>query len=182
VSVNGVAAPLLAVGSGQINFQGPGATAAGAAQIAISASGRDLASGTMQVVSSSPGIFLKDFLSVDRPGIVQRQDGQLTDATLRARRNEAIVLYGTGTGELTTPVADGAAAPLSPLAETIRKPRVFVGLEEAAVEFSGLTPGFAGLWQINARVPDTASIAGQMPVVAIAPGGYASNAVTLWFE
>jgi len=182
VKVNGVAAPLLAVGPGQINFQVPGATASGAAQIEIAAPGRDLTSGAMQVVSSSPGIFLRDFVSVDRPGAVLRQDGQFTDATVRARRNEVIILYGTGAGELMAPVADGAAAPFAPLAETIQKPRVFVGPEEAYVEYSGLAPGFVGLWQINARVPDAASIAGQAPVVVIAPDGYASNAVTLWFE
>jgi uncharacterized protein (TIGR03437 family) len=59
---------------------------------------------------------------------------------------------------------------------------VFVGPEEAAVEFSGLAPGYVGLWQINARVPDVASITGQMPVVIVTSEGYASNAVTIWVE
>jgi hypothetical protein len=38
------------------------------------------------------------------------------------------------------------------------------------------------LWQINARVPDVASITGLVPVVIVAPEGYASNAVTIWVE
>jgi uncharacterized protein (TIGR03437 family) len=38
------------------------------------------------------------------------------------------------------------------------------------------------LWQINARVPDVATITGQVPVVVVAPGGYASNSVTIWVE
>jgi uncharacterized protein (TIGR03437 family) len=182
VKVNGVAAPLVSVGPGQINFQAPSATAAGTAQVSIAAGGQEISSGTVEVTGASPGIYLRDFTSLDRPGAIMRQDGRLTDSTTRARRNEVIVIYGTGASALSAPVADGAGAPFSPLAETIRKPRVFVGAEEAQVVFSGLTPGLAGLWQINAHVPDAASIAGQMPVVVLAAGGFASNAVTMWFE
>jgi uncharacterized protein (TIGR03437 family) len=182
VSVNGVAAPLLGVWPTQINFQVPGGTAAGTAQIAISAQGQNPATGTMQVVSSSPGIFLSDFLSLDRPGAVLTASYQIITSTVRAGRNELIQIFGTGAGPLTVPVADGAAAPLSPLAETTLPPRVFIGSEEAGVEFSGLAPGFAGLWQIDALVPDMPSITGEVPLVVVAPGGYASNAVTIWVE
>jgi uncharacterized protein (TIGR03437 family) len=157
-------------------------TAAGSAQIAISVPGQDVATGTLQVVGSSPGIFLTDFLSLDRPGAVLNESNQLTNSTVRAGRNEVIQIYATGAGPLTQTVADGAPAPLLPLAETSAAPRVFIGSEEADVEFSGLTPGLVGLWQINARVPDVATITGQIPVVIVAPGGNASNAVTIWVE
>jgi uncharacterized protein (TIGR03437 family) len=159
VKVGGVAAPLLAVGPGQINFQVPGATALGAAEIMVLEAGREIASGAMEVAAASPGVFLSQRFGED-----------------------AIVIYATGAGALTTPVADGAAAPSSPLAETVNKPRVFVGTEEATVLFSGMTPGLAGLWQINARVPNAASMAGQTPVVVVAPDGRASNAVTTSFD
>ena len=182
VAVNGVAAPLLGVWPGQINLQVPMETAAGSAQIAISVPGQDVATGTLQVVGSSPGIFLTDFLSLDRPGAVLNESNQLTNSTVRAGRNEVIQIYATGAGPLTQTVADGAPAPLLPLAETSAAPRVFIGSEEADVEFSGLTPGLVGLWQINARVPDVATITGQIPVVIVAPGGNASNAVTIWVE
>jgi uncharacterized protein (TIGR03437 family) len=46
----------------------------------------------------------------------------------------------------------------------------------------GLAPGYVGLRQINARVPDVATITGHVPVVVAAPGGYASNPVTIWVE
>lgn len=182
VQVNGVAAPLLAVSQGQINFQVPAETASGTALIAITVGGQDAATGTAQVVDSSPGIFLADFFSTDRPGAVLTQDNQLTSPTVRAARNEAIQIFATGAGPLSASVADGYGAPLSPLAQTILNPRVFIGQEEATVEFSGLAPGYAGLWQINVRVPDVDSITGQVPVVVVAPNGYASNAVTIWVE
>lgn len=59
--------------------------------------------------------------------------------------------------------------------------RVLIGTEEATVLDSAFVPGFAGLWQIDVRVPDGASIGGQMPVVVV-DGSNASNAVTAWFE
>jgi uncharacterized protein (TIGR03437 family) len=181
VEVNGVAAPLLGVWPTQINFQVPGGTAAGSAQITISVQGQDVATGTVQVVSSSPGIFLTDFLSLDRPGTVLTERNELTGPTVRARRNEVIQIFATGAGPLTQSVADGAAAPGLP-PQTMLAPRVFIGPEEAAVEFSGLAPGYVGLWQINARVPDVASITGQVPVVVVVSEGYASNAVTIWVK
>jgi uncharacterized protein (TIGR03437 family) len=182
VKVNGVPAPLLGVWPGQINFQIPGGTAAGTAQIAISVSDQQVATGTVPVVSSSPGIFLADFFDVNRPGAVLTSGNQLTSTTVRAARNDVIQIFATGAGPLTQTVADGTPAPLSPLAKTIQTPRVFVGDEEATVEFSGLAPGYVGLWQINARVPDVPIITGQVPLVVVAPGGYASNAVTIWVE
>jgi uncharacterized protein (TIGR03437 family) len=182
VEVNGVAAPLLGVWPTQINFQVPGGTAVGSAPIAVSVQGQDVATGTVQVVSSSPGIFLTDFLSLDRPGAVLTERNQLTGPTVRAGRNEVIQIFATGAGPLTQSVADGVAAPGYPLAQTMLPPRVFIGSQEAGVEFSGLGTGYVGLWQINARVPDVASITGQVPVVIVTPEGYASNAVTIWVE
>ena len=43
---------------------------------------------------------------------------------------------------------------LNPLANTIDPYRVVVGRENAAILFSGLAPGFVGLYQINLRLPD----------------------------
>jgi uncharacterized protein (TIGR03437 family) len=183
VQVNGVAAPLLAVSPSQINSQVPSATAAGSAQIAISVASQNVATGTAQVVSSSPGIFLADFVNLNRPGAVLDANNQLNSSTELAKRSDLIQIYATGAGPLTQSVADRTAAPYSPLAETIVKPRVFIGGEEAAVEFSGLTPSCVGLWQINARIPDVDTITGGLvPVVVVANGGYASNAVTIWVE
>jgi hypothetical protein len=70
VQVNGVAAPLLAVSPSQIVFQVPSATAVGSAQIAVGVPGQDVAAGTVPVVGSSPGIFVTNLVSLNRPGAV----------------------------------------------------------------------------------------------------------------
>jgi uncharacterized protein (TIGR03437 family) len=182
VTVNGVASPLMGVWPGQINFQVPDGTAVGTAQVAISVPGQQVVTATVPVVASAPGIFVTDFFDTNRPGAVLTSGNQVTSTTVRAARNEVIQIFATGAGPLTQTVADGSPAPVSPLAETVANPRVFIGDEEAAVEFSGLAPGYVGLWQINARVPDVSTITGQVPLVVVAPGGYASNAVTVWVE
>jgi uncharacterized protein (TIGR03437 family) len=182
VQLNGVPAPLLAVSPSQINFQVPSVTGTGNAQIAINVPGQGIVAQSGQVVASSPGIFLMDFFSLDRPGAVLSEANQLTSSTVRANRNEVIQIFATGAGPLTQPIADGVPAPTLPLVQTILAPRVFIGNEEATVEFSGLAPGYVGLWQINALIPDVDTITGQVPVVIIGPEGYASNAVTIWVE
>ena len=55
VLVNDVAAPLIAVRAGQINFQVPAATAAGSASVRVQRNGSDLAVGTVSVASVGAG-------------------------------------------------------------------------------------------------------------------------------
>ena len=46
------------------------------------------------------------------------------------------------------------------------------------MQFSGLAPGFVGLYQVNARVPATSATGPSVPVV-ISIGGVQSNTVTM---
>ena len=57
-------------------------------------------------------------------------------------------------------------------------PAVVIGGEVATVLFSGLAPGFVGLYQVNALVPAGAGAGGAVPVT-ISMGGVASNTVTI---
>ena len=49
--------------------------------------------------------------------------------------------------------ASGEFAGVSPLAKTTGTPTVMIGGQPATVQFSGLTPGLPGLYQVNAYVP-----------------------------
>jgi uncharacterized protein (TIGR03437 family) len=61
-----------------------------------------------------------------------------------------------------------------------------MGGTSADVTFAGLVPGFVGLFQVNARVPDAAPIGQDVPVslTVTAPSGDAqtSNTVTIAIE
>ncbi len=65
-----------------------------------------------------------------------------------------------------------------PLARTDATPTVTIGGKAAQVSFSGLTPQYAGLYQINAEVPTGIATGDAVPVV-ISISGQTSPVVTM---
>jgi uncharacterized protein (TIGR03437 family) len=60
---------------------------------------------------------------------------------------------------------------------------VTIGGERADVLFSGLTPGFTGLYQVNARVPQNTPIGDTVPLVLrMGEAGPPGNTVTMAVE
>jgi uncharacterized protein (TIGR03437 family) len=94
-------------------------------------------------------------------------------ATVAAQPGDVIVLYGTGFGP-TTPAAEPGKVVRDalPTASTVR---VRIHNEQAVVSFSGLVS--AGLYQINATVPDLPD--GDYPVTAEVGGVRTSKFVKL---
>jgi uncharacterized protein (TIGR03437 family) len=74
-------------------------------------------------------------------------------------------IFATGLGVVDQNVPDAAGAPGNPLANTTTSPTVTVGGLPATVTFSGLSPGFVGLYQIDAIVPPGVTPGNQVPVV-----------------
>ena len=89
-----------------------------------------------------------------------------------------ISIYATGLGDVSNRPAAGAASPTSPLSYTVAAPEVTIGGVSAPVIFSGLAPGFVGLYQINVKVPDGVPTGAEVPTV-LKIGGVASNAATI---
>jgi uncharacterized protein (TIGR03437 family) len=83
---------------------------------------------------------------------------------------DILAIFCTGLGAVTPAVADGAGAPTSPLSTTVATPTVTVGGTVAKVTFSGLSPGFVGLYQIDAIVPSGLTPGNQVPVVITIAG------------
>lgn len=77
-------------------------------------------------------------------------------------------------GPVTHQPATGASSPSSPLAQTTEQPLVMIGGVPASVQFSGLTPGYVGLYQVNAQVLNTSATGNAVPVV-ISIGGAQSD-------
>jgi len=99
----------------------------------------------------------------------------VTDAS-PAKPGEYIVLYLAGMGPTTVPVASGVAAPSSPLAQTVDAPTITLNAESVSVLFSGLTPGLAGLYQIDLQVPADAAN-GDLTLVVNQPGFQGSSVI-----
>ena len=94
------------------------------------------------------------------------------------RKGEFIAIFATGLGPVTNMPATGAPASDNPLSVTTTLPQVTIGGIPATVTFSGLAPGFVGLYQINVEIPAGAP-SGDAIEVVVTIGGAQSNAVTI---
>jgi uncharacterized protein (TIGR03437 family) len=75
-------------------------------------------------------------------------------------------------------VASGAAAPsVPPLAQTTNLPTVSIAGLFANVTYSGLAPGFVGLYQVNVQAPAGLPTGNQ--ALQITAMGVASNIATI---
>ncbi len=177
--VDGTAAPLLFVSSGQINFQVPSGVSLGTpVPVQLVVDGAAAQAGTLTADAADPGI-IHNPQSPEREAIaLHGADNSLVSSASPAARGEVIVLYGVGPGATDPPVADGAAAGSNPVSVVTGVTKAFIGGVEAEVLFSGLAPGFVGLWQINARVPQDDGLAGAVPL-SVTLDDIASNETTL---
>ncbi len=178
VLVNNVAAPLYAVGPNAVSFLVPRGTETGRRAVRVVRGAETLAEGTVDVVPVSPGVF---FVVGDQlaQGGVLNQASQYAVQNAPAQRGQVIQIFATGQGALDAEVADGAVPPAGTLARARGVTKVYISVDEANVQFSGLSPQFPGLWQINAIVPDKAYISGQVPLV-VTIDGVPSNQVSFW--
>jgi adhesin/invasin len=83
----------------------------------------------------------------------ERQNLSVITASNPANIGETIVLYASGLGAVNPAVNDGAPAPSTvPLATTVDADLVYLGGQQGKVIFNGLTPGLAGLYQLNTTI------------------------------
>lgn len=103
-------------------------------------------------------------------GIVTHADGTLVDASKPAGPGEELVMYVVGLGSVSSPVKTGEASPSPPVAisgmpvltfnfqpNAQPTPATVAPFSPVAPIFTGLTPGFVGLYQINFVVPRPSS-------------------------
>ncbi len=106
------------------------------------------------------------------------QNNQLLGSTNPTKAGDIIVIYCTGLGPVTGGVSAGSPAPSSPLAPTTNTVSVTISGQPASVSFSGLTPSYVGLYQINVLVPPGVQ-SGNAVSVVISSGGIQSSPVTI---
>ncbi|MGE0887485.1 MAG: hypothetical protein AB7P14_28525 [Blastocatellales bacterium] len=186
VRVNGVLAPLFFVGVGggqgagafQINYQLPYQTQSGLAKIEVLNNDTTVSTGYLIVAAVAPGVFTigatgkGQAVAINQDFTLNGDTAQNSNAKPEAR-GRIVTLFANGpgvkfinsaNGQPLTPTS-GAAIPANPIYETQNKPIITVGGVPATVEFSGLTPGFVGLWQMNVTIPQDAPVGNAVPVV-----------------
>ena len=157
VDVNGVPAPIYSIayvnGQDQISFQVPYHTAIGPDAVVVDVFDFDdhVASMVADSFTEDPGIFAygSNLYAV----AVHASNGKLIGPVDPAAPGETIILYVTALGPLSLDLPDGFGAPSDPLAYTIDPFDVLVDGEPCQVLFSGLGPGYVGLYQLNLVLP-----------------------------
>lgn len=178
VTVDGVEAPVYFVSATQINFLMPYSVEPGLKPIAVRTPA-GTQNGTVRVLRAAPAIFSQDAANPPKGAILNQNSGLNTSAN-PAKRGEVIQIYGTGAGRFQGgTVVDGAA--VAGLLSSVSTPQAFVGGVEARVQFSGLTPGLAGVWQVNVFVPENGFINGRVPV-RVFIDGIDSNEVAVFVQ
>ena len=154
VMINNIAAPIYYVSSGQVAAIVPyEVSAASVAQIQIVNNKSHSNVVSEFVNTTTPGIF-----SVPAGGVgdaaALHSDYSLVSSSSPAQPGETIQVFVTGLGQVTPPIADGAAGPSSPLSVT--PPNTItasIAGQTANVTYAGLAPGLAGLYQVNLTIP-----------------------------
>jgi uncharacterized protein (TIGR03437 family) len=178
VTVNGEAAPLFFVDSGQIDAQMPWDIPAGTVASVVvtntTSTGIETSNAAAVFVpaTGTPGISVYG----NNRAVVVNKDGNVNSPTAAAAVGDEVVAYFTGGGPVQTSgkLTSGSPAPnsLSPLTENSS---VTVGAMNADVIYIGLTPTGIGLYQVNFIVPQIAK--GTYPVVISINGVNSNNPV-----
>lgn len=185
VRVNGIAAPLFFVsvnpaapGAFQINYQLPYETPPGVAFVEVLNNGTPVASEFLNVSQAAPGVFTYHATGTGQAA-AQNQNFSLNGDPAQipqaspAARGQYIIVYANGQGaqlvnaatQQPLTIASGYPATANPLYATLARPAVTIGGVPASVDFSGLAPGFVGLWQLNVLVPANAPVGTAVPLV-----------------
>ena len=165
VMVNGKAAPLYYSSYQQIDFQLPYETPTGLATVQVVRGGQAGNLSSIQVGNRNPRIL--QFGGTDY-GIIQNQDGTTFAVPASvgvpnqpAAIGKVIVMYAIGLGQTAPAATTGAAATSSPNQLVTPTYKVCFGGalfnsgDCILAQYSGLTPTFVGLYQVNVQLPSS---------------------------
>ncbi len=190
VNFNGSPVPLYYVSPNQINFVVPmSAPTSNTADLEVvqASTGRLYGSSQVSMNVASPGLLLQEYAGATRAAVIANSDNSLNTPTNPAKRGSVITIYATGQGFVPGAPPDGSLP--QGLVTTPTTPRIIMNdlfLDEITpqqgdpangqfVQFSGLSPSYPGIWQINVQIP-MAIPPGEQTVIAIVQDGIASIA------
>ena len=163
--------PLLYASSGQVNAQIPYDLPLNTNHHLVVRRGETLSTPeAITVAPTHPAIFTTNQRGTGQGAITNGVTGQIADVTYPVKSDDVITIYCTGLGRVDAEVPAGVAAPTDRLVRTVNPVTVTIGGKTAEVLFSGLAPGFAGLYQVNAKVPAGVQTGDEVPVTITSAG------------
>jgi uncharacterized protein (TIGR03437 family) len=146
-------APLLYVSSGQVNFLVPGNQLAGDVKIRVVREGLTGPEVTVTLLDAVPALFP----TAAGYAIAAHLDNSLIAPDLPAMAGEVIVVYACGLGRTLPNPAPGAIPQSAAVIQRLSDLKVYLGgtaIKPASILYAGVTPGSAGLYQIDLVLPD----------------------------
>lgn len=177
VIVNGGAAPLLFAQQNQVNFQVPysiGDTRSVDVQVVVG--GVTRAKLTLPVADAAIGLFAA--AAGAGQALAINEDGSANSEAAPVARGSIVTLFATGEGRVSPQPLDGGIAGY-PSPAPVLPVSVRIGDYPAQVDFAQSAPGYAGLLQINARVPGGFAPAGVLPVIVKVGSSVSQPGVTI---
>ncbi len=144
----------------------------GLADIQVTSNGTHSNVVQMYFSDTAPGSFSQTANGLGLASALHATTGQLVTSANPAQGGEYISLYLTGLGTVTPSVTDGSLGPTSTLSladvNTAGNLSVYFNDygsngqtgNQGTIQFAGLAPGLAGLYQINVQVPKTGLASG----------------------
>jgi uncharacterized protein (TIGR03437 family) len=191
ITVNGTPAPLYFTSAGQIDFEIPFGTPAGTAVVQAINNGQAGNSVSVTIADRTPKILL---FGGGTPIIVNYADGSIPSETFTllpshaAHPGDTLIIYAIGLGQTDPEATTAVAATGSPLLEidppvTVTLGGGFSPTTTITPLFTGLAPGFVGLYQINVTLPENVPTGASgnsyaVPLMLTVQGA-ASNPVTI---
>ena len=195
VSLGGTAAPLLfvshsAANGDQINAQLPWEAAGQSSVQAVVTNGSTASAGvSVPVTTAAPGLFYFTAGSSLYAIAYGNSDGQFAVATgavagltthpAKINDPSTLVLLCTGLGPVNPPLQTGHAVEDGKAHTTATTPTVTVGGVPAQVVFSGASPQFVGVYQINIIIAPGTPTGNNVPVQIAMNGITTSNQITI---
>jgi uncharacterized protein (TIGR03437 family) len=145
-------APLLYVSDGQVNFLVPGNQLDGDVSIRVVREGVTGPEITVTLVDAVPALFQ----TAAGYAIAAHLDNSPIAPGAPAQAGETIVVYACGLGRTQPNPAPGAIPQNAAVIQRLSDLKVYLGgtaIDPASILYAGLTPGSAGLYQINLVLP-----------------------------
>jgi uncharacterized protein (TIGR03437 family) len=173
--VNGAPIPLLYVSPTQVNAQLP-YNVAGNNSMAIHSPAGISNNYLFTVLPTAPAVFQAGYVDgLDTADIYRAANAELVTPTNPVHPKDTLVIYLTGMGKTFPEIDAGLAAPAYPLANAVAVPTITLGGTALRVDYAGLAPGWAGLYQINVYVPPSGAPQGLTMPLVITQGGYSTT-------
>ena len=141
----------------RVNFYVPADTPVGDGVVTVNAASGLQVSAKINLVAAQPGIF---------SGAVVHSGTLVSALTTPVAVGEFIEIYCTGLGATRT-TSNG-------LSVTTVTPAVYLGATAVTPSYSGLAPGFPGLYQVNAQIP-AGLPSGTLPLVITIGNAYSNE-------